>query len=253
MTEPFVSIEGISQHVATVRLKRPPNNFFSFDMISSLADALDSLDADDNCRCIVLAAEGKNFCAGADFSGNASPYSTTDLYNAAARLFRTNKPFVAAVIGAAIGGGLGLALSADFRVASADSKFSANFAQLGFHHGFGLTVTLPRLVGEQKTAELLFTGRRINGTEAHAIGLVDQLVPNDEIESAAFALAAEIASSAPLAVESIRATLRKGIADQVSQATQHEMAEQTRLKATVDFTEGTKAVAERRPANFQKK
>ena len=108
-------------------------------------------------------------------------------------------------------------------------------------------------MGEQKTAELLFTGRRINGTEAHAIGLVDQLVPNDEIESAAFALAAEIASSAPLAVESIRATLRKGIADQVAHATQHEMAEQTRLKTTADFTEGTKAVAERRPANFQKK
>jgi hypothetical protein len=112
VTEPFVSIEGISQHVATVRLKRPPNNFFSFDMISSLADALEELDKQDDCRCIVLAAEGKNFCAGADFSGNASPYSTTDLYNAAARLFRSNKPFVAAVIGAAIGGGLGLMLLA---------------------------------------------------------------------------------------------------------------------------------------------
>ncbi len=253
MTEPFVSIEGTSQHVAIIRLNRPPNNFFSFDMISALADALEELDTKDDCRCVVLAAAGKNFCAGADFSGNASPYSTADLYNAATRLFRTNKPFIAAVTGAAIGGGLGLALSADFRIASADSKFSANFAQLGFHHGFGLSVTLPRFVGEQKAAELLFTGRRINGTEAHAIGLVDQLVPNDEIESAAFALASEIASSAPLAVESIRATLRKGIADQVAQATQHEMAEQTRLKATADFTEGTKAVAERRPANFQKK
>jgi 2-(1,2-epoxy-1,2-dihydrophenyl)acetyl-CoA isomerase len=253
MTDSFVSIEGTSAHVATIRLNRPPNNFFSFNMISALADALEELDKHDDCRCVVLAAEGKNFCAGADFSGNASPYSTSDLYNAATRLFRTNKPFVAAVKGAAIGGGLGLALSADFRIASAESKFSANFAQLGFHHGFGLTVTLPRLVGEQNTANLLLTGRRINGTEAHAMGVVDQLVPNDEIESAAFALASEIASSAPLAVESIRATLRKGIADQVAQATQHEMAEQTRLKATSDFVEGTKAVAERRPANFQKK
>lgn len=253
MTDSFVSIEGTSAHVATIRLNRPPNNFFSFNMISALADALEELDKHDDCRCVVLAAEGKNFCAGADFSGNASPYSTSDLYNAATRLFRTNKPFVAAVKGAAIGGGLGLALSADFRIASAESKFSANFAQLGFHHGFGLTVTLPRLVGEQNTANLLLTGRRFNGTEAHAMGVVDQLVPNDEIESAAFALASEIASSAPLAVESIRATLRKGIADQVAQATQHEMAEQTRLKATSDFVEGTKAVAERRPANFQKK
>ena len=253
MTEPFVSLEGISQHVATVRLRRPPNNFFSFDMISALADALEELDRNDECRCVVLTAEGKNFCAGADFSGNASPYSTADLYNAATRLFCTNKPFIAAINGAAIGGGLGLALSADFRIASPESKFSANFAQLGFHHGFGLTVTLPRLVGEQKASELLYTGRRVNGTEALEIGLIDQLVPHNEIESAAFTLAAEIASSAPLAVESIRATLRKGIAEKVAQATQHEMAEQTRLKATADFAEGTTAVAQRRPAEFQRK
>jgi enoyl-CoA hydratase/carnithine racemase len=253
VAEPFVSLEGISQHVAKVQLRRPPNNFFSFDMISALADALEELDRNDECRCVVLTAEGKNFCAGADFSGNASPYSTADLYNAATRLFCTNKPFIAAVNGAAIGGGLGLALSADFRIASPESKFSANFAQLGFHHGFGLTVTLPRLVGEQKASELLYTGRRVNGTEALEIGLIDQLVPHNEIESAAFALAAEIASSAPLAVESIRATLRKGIAEKVAQATQHEMAEQTRLKATADFAEGTKAVSQRRPAEFQRK
>jgi len=253
VTEPFVSLEGISQHVAKVQLRRPLNNFFSFDMISALADALEELDRNDECRCVVLTAEGKNFCAGADFSGNASPYSTADLYNAATRLFCTNKPFIAAVNGAAIGGGLGLALSADFRIASPESKFSANFAQLGFHHGFGLTVTLPRLVGEQKASELLYTGRRVNGTEALEIGLIDQLVPHNEIESAAFALAAEIASSAPLAVESIRATLRKGIAEKVAQATQHEMAEQTRLKATADFAEGTKAVSQRRPAEFQRK
>jgi enoyl-CoA hydratase/carnithine racemase len=93
----------------------------------------------------------------------------------------------------------------------------------------------------------------LNGTEAHAIGLVDQLVATSEIESAACALASEIASSAPLAVESIRATLRNGIADQVAQATQREMAEQTRLKATADFAEGTTAVAQRRPAEFQRK
>ena len=253
MTEPFVSLEGISQHVATVRLRRPPNNFFSFDMISAIADALEELDRNDECRCVVLTAEGKNFCAGADFSGNASPYSTADLYNAATRLFCTNKPFVAAVNGAAIGGGLGLALSADFRIASPESKFSANFAQLGFHHGFGLTVTLPRLVGEQKASELLYTGRRVNGTEAYELGLIDRVVPTSEIESAAFTLAAEIASSAPLAVESIRATLRKGIAEKIAQATQHEMAEQTRLKATEDFAEGTKAVSQRRPAEFQRK
>ena len=106
---------------------------------------------------------------------------------------------------------------------------------------------------EQKASELLYTGRRVNGTEAYELGLIDRVVPTSEIESAAFTLAAEIASSAPLAVESIRATLRKGIAEKVAQATQHEMAEQTRLKATADFAEGTKAVSQRRPAEFQRK
>jgi enoyl-CoA hydratase/carnithine racemase len=236
-------------HVAEVRLNRPPNNFFSRRMIEGVADALDSLDDDPACRVIVLSAEGKHFCAGADFS-STDRYSTGDLYHAAARLFRTSKPIVAAVQGAAIGGGLGLALAADFRVAAPEARFSANFARLGFHQGFGLSVTLPGLVGQQRAAELLYTGRRITGTEAHEIGLTDRLVPLDELNRAARDLAAEIAGSAPLAVQSIRATLRGDLAERIVAATDHELAEQERLRLTEDFAEGTRAMAERRPPNF---
>ena len=112
------------------------------------------------------------------------------LYQQAVRLFRTKKPVVAAVQGAAVGGGLGLSLVADFRVASPDSRFTANFNRLGFHPGFGLSITLPRVVGPQKAALLFYTGRRIDGNEAHAIGLVDVLVPQDELRAAALSLAA---------------------------------------------------------------
>jgi enoyl-CoA hydratase/carnithine racemase len=175
--EPFVTIEGPGDdHVAVVRLNRPPNNFFSLAMIEELADALEGLDDDRHCRAVVLAAEGKHFCAGADFSSGGSNDTTTDLYRAAVRLFRTGTPTVAAVQGAAIGGGLGVAMAADFRVAAPAARFSANFARLGFHQGFGLSVTLPRVVGEQHAAALLYTGRRIGGEEAARIGLVDQLV-----------------------------------------------------------------------------
>jgi enoyl-CoA hydratase/carnithine racemase len=248
-TDSFVTVEIADDHVATVRLCRPPNNFFSVGMIETLASALESLDDDPMCRAVVLAADGKHFCAGADFSAPGDQ-STAALYRAAVRLFRTGVPIVAAVQGAAIGGGLGLALAADFRVGAPEARFSANFARLGFHQGFGLSVTLPALVGQQRAAELLYTGRRIGGEAAAEIGLVDRLVALGDLLSAAHELAAEIAGSAPLAVRSIRATLRGDLADRVAAATDHEMAEQERLRRTPDFREGTRAMAERRAPIF---
>jgi enoyl-CoA hydratase/carnithine racemase len=245
----YVDVDVADDFVATVRLCRPPNNYFSVGMIESLAAALEALDADRGCRAIVLAANGKHFCAGADFSAPGDQ-STAALYRAAVRLFRTHTPVIAAIQGAAIGGGLGLALAADFRIAAPQARFSANFARLGFHHGFGLSVTLPALVGQQRAAELLYTGRRIDGTEAARLGLADRLVPLDDLESEAHELASEIAGSAPLAVGAIRATLRGDLADRVAAATDHEMAEQERLRRTPDFREGTRAMAERRAPNF---
>lgn len=250
MADPFVAVSVSEDHVATVTLCRPPNNFFSSAMIAELADAFETLDEDRSCRAIVLAADGKHFCAGADFSPAEPADSTGDLYRAAVRLFRTRKPFIAAVQGAAIGGGLGVAMAADFRIAAPEARFSANFARLGFHHGFGLSVTLPAVVGGQHAAHLLYTGRRITGDEAAVIGLVDRVVPLHQLESTANDLAAEIAGSAPLAVQSIRATLRGDLADRVAAATDHERAEQDRLRRTVDFREGTRAMSERRPPQF---
>jgi len=246
---PAVTWSAGSDFVATVELRRPPNNFFSLDLINGIADALFEIDADPNSRAVVLCAEGKHFCAGADFSGDRT-YTTGELYGAAVRVFENKTPIVAAVQGAAIGGGLGLALSTDFRVAAPEARFSANFARLGFHQGFGLSETLPALVGQQKAAELLYTGRRINGETAAEIGMVDYLVPLDQLRDKAHELAAEIAGSAPLAVQSIRQTLRGDLAAKIKAATDHEGVEQGRLRETADFAEGTKAMGERRTPNF---
>lgn len=235
--------------VATVELTNPPNNFFSLVQIGGIADALELLDDDDRCRAAVLCAEGKHFCAGADFH-HGGGYSTEDLYAAAARIFRAQTPFVGAIQGAAIGGGLGLALSADFRVAAPEARFSANFARLGFHHGFGLSVTMPRLVGEQATADLLFTGRRVKGEEAVELGLADRLADLDAVRSVAHDMAREIAVSAPLAIRSIRKTLRGDLADQIVAATAHEGAEQAWQRETADFAEGNAAMRDRREPNF---
>ena len=248
-----VELEG---HVAIVDIHRPPNNLFDYELIRAIADTYEMLDADDDCRAVVLCSEGKHFCAGADCSARESWGQTQldaqagQLYREAARVFSARKPVIAAIQGAAVGGGLGLACSADHRITCAEARFSANFARLAFHQGFGLSVTLPRLVGETQASLLLLTGRRVSGADAVAIGLADQLVPQGEVRAAAQALAAEVASSGPLAVQSIRATLRGGLAEAVVKATEHELAEQSRLRKTQDFGEGIKAMSERRPPVF---
>jgi enoyl-CoA hydratase/carnithine racemase len=243
-----VGVEVGEDHVATVEIRRPPNNYFDADLIGALADALDRL-AVEGMRAVVLCSEGRHFCAGADF-GSGGEGDAHRLYAEAVRLFRQPLPVVAAVQGAAVGGGLGLALAADFRVAAPEARFAANFARLGFHQGFGLSVTLPRVVGVQAALDLLTTGRRIGGEEAHRLGLADRLVPVAGLRAEARDLAAEIAASAPLAVRAIRATLRAGLADEVAAAVDHERAEQERLMSTDDFREGVAAVAERRPGRF---
>jgi enoyl-CoA hydratase/carnithine racemase len=158
---------------------------------------------------------------------------------------------IAAIHGAAVGAGLGLALLADFRVASEEARFSANFARQGYHPGFGTTCTLPRIVGAQKASWLLYTGERIDGREAFAIGLVDKLVSAADVRSAAQSMAAEIARSGPLAVLATRATLRRSLEVEFIAATHHEFFEQNWLRATDDFREGVKAMNERRLPNFR--
>ena len=245
-----VQLEG---HVATVTWHRPPNNFIDLTLTAALADALEALDAEPACRAVVLASEGKHFCAGADFSqagrraGDADATGRT-IYTEGVRLLRTRKPMVAAVQGAAVGAGLGLAVVADFRVAGPQTRFAANFTRLGYHPGFGLTRSLPRLIGAQRAALMFMTGRRFTGTEAVAMGLADLLA--DDILAAARALAAEIAEGAPLAIAATRATLRAGWAEEYEAATAHELAQQVRLRKTADFGEGTMASRERRTPRF---
>ena len=251
-----VSVEIADDFVATVEIQRPPDNYIDVAVIAALADAYEQLERDSACRAIVLCSEGRHFSAGVAFAGPETAVSGEALrsgafYREAVRLIAASLPVVAAVQGAAVGGGLGLALAADFRVASAESRFWANFARLGFHHGFGMSVTLPALVGQQAALDLLCTARRVRGEEALELGLCDRLVSTDRIRQEAHKFAAEIASSAPLAVRAIRRTLRGDLADRIRVATEREQAEQVRLMETSDFREGVRAVSERREPEFE--
>ena len=253
----------LDDHVATVEIQRPPHNFFDHSLIGQIADAFEVLDDNVECRAIVLASQGKSFCAGAnfgtgqadgtgsgDFSEEGFRNTTGKLYREAARLFSNKTPIVGAIQGAAVGGGLGLALVPDFRVAAPEARFSANFVKLGIHQGFGISVTLPKLIGQQAANLMLYTGRRLNGQQALDIGLVDVLTDRDNLRAQALQLAGEIAGNAPLAVASVRTTMRQGLAAVVAEATEHELSEQQWLRATRDAAEGIRAVSERRPANF---
>ncbi|MBU6458200.1 MAG: enoyl-CoA hydratase/isomerase family protein [Bradyrhizobium sp.] len=250
-------------HVGLIEIRRPPLNFFNVSLINQIADALEEFDRDVEIRASVLAAQGRAFCAGADFSDPAEPQEErpradpasnlpiNHLYVQAVRIFRNKKPIVAAVHGAAIGGGLGLAVSADFRVTCPEARFAANFTKLGFHPGFGLTATLPELVGKNNAELIFYTSRRISGEDATKMGLANICVPRDQVRAEAMKLANEIAECSPLGLISTRATMRAGLADRVLAATNHELAEQTKLRATEDFKEGVQATAERRIANFK--
>ena len=265
-----VTVE-LDNYIALVEFHRPPHNFFDVSLLKGIADAFHALDMESNCRVIVLASEGKSFCAGAQL-GNYQKQDSTDensdeengddkaektivgrdhVYEQGVRMMECGVPVIAVVQGAAIGGGLGVGLSADFRVAAPEARFSANFSRLGFHHGFGLTVTLPALVGNQMAASLLYTGRRVGGEEALELGLCDVLAPIEDLRNRAFDMAEEIAISAPLSVKAIRRTLRQGLVDRFRMATDHEQVEQDWLRQTNDFSEGVRAMSERRLPDFK--
>jgi enoyl-CoA hydratase/carnithine racemase len=250
-------------HVTTVEIRRPPHNFFDFHLIRQISDTFEALDNDPACRAILLCSQGKSFCAGANFGdgsqvqadgsveGSLNRIGVDHLYIEAVRVFSAKKPVVAAIQGAAIGGGLGLAMVADFRVGCPESRFAANFTRLGFHPGFGLTVTLPRVIGQQKANLMFLTSRRIKGGQAQEWGLLDILSTRDQVRETAWNLAREIAINAPLGVVATRTTLRLGLAETVRAATDHELQAQTWLRETADFKEGVAASHDRREPDFK--
>jgi 2-(1,2-epoxy-1,2-dihydrophenyl)acetyl-CoA isomerase len=244
-----VSMSWAGERVALVELDRPPANFVNEEVLGELVEGLEDLAAGGRCRAVVLCGAGRHFCAGADLADG--PPRPEGIYAQAARVFDVELPIVAAVQGAAVGAGLGLALAADFRIVSDESRLSANFARLGFHHGFALSHTLPAAVGYENAADMLFTGRRVGGQEALAMGLAQRLVDADRLRDETIAFACEIAASAPLAVAAIRRTLRAGLGDRARAAMAHEAIEQHKLFTTEDFAEGVDAMAERRLPRFE--
>lgn len=253
---PLQAITRVDGAIGHISFSKPPLNYACPELLCAIADAVDTLDAEPEVRCLLLTSEGRNFCAGADLAGDeeiasdGGMDSIAKLYEQASRIFRRRKPMVAALQGGAIGAGLGLALAADFRVAASSVRLSANFVRLGFHPGFALTHTLPRLVGAQNAAWLMLTAARIKSDEALRIGLVDRIAPDAALIETGFEMAREIAANAPLALIAVRQTLVADLLANLSQTLEREHYEQAILKRTADYVEGVASVFERRDADF---
>jgi enoyl-CoA hydratase/carnithine racemase len=252
----------VADAIATITLNRPENrNSMTPDVMAAFRDAVARAAADRSLRCVVVTGRGASFCAGADFRG-ASPAETQagDALPDYERLFRTYEPFlevfdlpvptIAAMNGHAVGGGFGLALVCDLRVANRDARYGANFAKLGFHSGMAISHLLPRIVGVPVAADMLFTGKLVTGAEAERIGLVHEAVAADGVLDAALRRARAVAACAPEAVRLMKRSLYDGAGWDPRSAARAEAFAQAATMRTDDAKEGIRALLEKREPKF---
>jgi len=265
-----------SGFLGKITLNRPAErNAMSPALLGAFERAVDDARAAEgwgDIRSLVITGEGSCFSAGADLRGalqrgepSADPKDggggvpggrlpherSYGMYAPFLRTLDLEVPVVAALNGHAVGGGFGLALLCDIRIAREDARYGANFARLGLHSGLGIGYLLPRLVGASRAAELLFTGRTITGREAAEMGLVSAAVPADQVLPRATALAEEIARAAPLAVRSMKRSLRRFLGWDVPQAAWEEALAQAETLETDDAREGVAALLDKRPPRFR--
>jgi enoyl-CoA hydratase/carnithine racemase len=261
MTEPAVLYESDEQ-IAQITLNRPDNrNSMTKDVLEGLREAVDRARSEQELRCLIVTGTGKSFCAGADFKSQgqenesgrfrAPNERTFEIYSPFLSLLEVEVPVIAAMQGHAIGGGLGLAVVCDLRVANREARYGANFVRLGLHPGMATTYILPRLLGLPRAVELLLTGRIISGAEATELGLVHYAVDADQVLGKARELASEIAGCAPLAVRWTKRSIYRGIDWDPRRAAELEAHAQSRTLETEDVREGIRALLERRDPVFK--
>jgi enoyl-CoA hydratase/carnithine racemase len=259
MSDEAVRYEAKDQ-VGFLTLSRPDGrNAMTGELLDAFSVAARAARADRAVRCVVLTGEGNCFSAGADLNAglqlgepSSLPHERSyAMYRSFLEVLDIEVPVIAALNGHAVGGGFGLTLLADIRIARRDARYGANFARLGLHSGLGIGYLLPRLVGLSSASELLYTGRLIGGDEGARMGLFSRALPGDEVLPAATALALEIAAAAPMAVRSMKASMRAGLAWTVREAARAEAALQAETLGTEDAKEGMAALLAKRPPVFR--
>jgi enoyl-CoA hydratase len=261
-----VLVETVGEGIAQITMNRPDRlNAMNHDLVAGLHDVLDELAADRSCRVIVLTGAGRGFCAGLDLTEGASPPEARGLGRAQAgmtvqkliaglvpKMRTTPQPIIAAVNGAASGGGLALALASDVRVAAANARFNVAFVRIGLSGcDIGVSWLLPRLIGASRAFELLLTGRLIDAVEADRVGLVTRVVPEGDAVASALETAKLIVANSPFGVRMTKEVMWSQLEIGSLQAgIDLENRTQVLSSFTGDLTEAMQAFIEKRPAQF---
>jgi len=263
----FVRTDRGDDGIAVVTLDRPDRlNALSATLISDLRGALGELCHDRSVRAVVLVGEGRGFCAGTDLSGDRDPAPDAEGRGPVGQVWRSQqhvaglmvdiyehpKPIVAAVHGAAVGGGLALALAADLRVATASARFGAVFIDIGLSScDVGVSYLLPRIVGVTRASELMLTGRHFTGSEAEAFGMLNAVAPEGQHLEVALDLARRVAAQHEYGLELTKSGLHAAL-DAPSLRHAVEMENRTQALGTFsgNMAEAVRAFAEKRPPEW---
>lgn len=255
MTSPAVRFSH-SDHVVELLLDRPDNrNAMTPELLEAFDAALDRLAQESGVRAVIVGGAGSTFCSGADFRSSllddiAGPEDHFPVYRPFLRLLDLRVPVIAAMSGHAVGGGFGLALVCDIRIADEDARYGANFVRLGLSPGMGISHLLPRVIGLPLAMEYLVTGRLFDGTTAHRIGFANHAVPADQVLPTARAIAGQIAAASPTAVAMTKRALLRGVSRDVIEHATTEAREQAAIARLPDFAEGVAALLEKRDPVF---
>ena len=263
MSDDPVTLDIDDTSIATIRLNRPPMNRLTPALVAAFSDRLHEVRRMAGVRALIIAAEGKHFCVGADLTSeppSVGEHPLGGLLGSVERLESAYAPFfdllelpiptVAAVNGAAAGGGLGLAAMCDFRVITPRTRFVAPFPKVALHPGLGLTQLLPALVGLPRAQEMLLLGVEVQGEQALDWGLATRCVPDDALGGEARALAQQLAASAPAVMRWTKRAIRRAIGLDPRAASEREALAQALTFASRDAEEGKAAFFERRPPRF---
>ena len=249
-------------HIALITLNRPEKlNAFGGRMRQEISEAVQDVCADNDVRVIVITGAGKAFCVGGDVTEFVSgetkaltetlPSERPAMSQIVLALNRVEKPVIAAVNGVAAGGGVNLALACDIRIASEKARFAQVFTRRGVHPDWGGIYFLPRLVGYAKAAELIFSGEVIEAQEAYKLGMVNKVVPHDQLMEAAGKMAERMAKNAPIPIAFAKRGLQNFYKWDLAQALDYESYVLSVTMKTEDIKEGFTAFLQKREPNFK--